>query len=98
VLLCRSDTLALLCCQVLERAGRRVGMEVAVAGSSDSSLAADWDPPLTTVAVPDEALADHALQRLLARIAGRCGEPVAEQLPARLLERASTQAFAVQPV
>jgi DNA-binding LacI/PurR family transcriptional regulator len=63
-----SDLMALGVLDVLRAAGRRVPDDVAVIGFDDSDLAADADPPLTTVRQPIDELGAEMVQLLLAQV------------------------------
>ena len=54
----------------LRAAGRRVPDDVALVGFDDSELAADSDPPLTTVRQPIEALGAEMGRLLLDQLDG----------------------------
>ncbi|HEX8939232.1 MAG TPA: LacI family DNA-binding transcriptional regulator [Candidatus Limnocylindrales bacterium] len=73
-----SDVVALGALGAVRAAGGRVPRDLSVVGFDDISLAAYFDPPLTTIRVPAYDLGEAAGSALLARIAG---EPV----PARTL-------------
>lgn len=76
-----SDTLAVGVINGLRGAGWRVPDDVAVVGFDDIALAAQIDPPLTTVAQPMRELGETAARLLLRRLA----EPHA-QVPGVLLK------------
>ena len=67
-LFCFNDLLALGAIEALRRAGRSVPGDVAVVGFDDIDEGRHTDPDLTTVAPDLRALADFALDRLLARL------------------------------
>ncbi len=73
-----SDVVALGALGALRSAGLRAPRDVSIVGFDDISLAAYFDPPLTTIRVPAYDLGEAAGTALLARIAG-------EQVPARTL-------------
>ena len=92
-----NDAIALRCYESIELAGLSVGTDVLVVGFDDEARAVEAHPPLTTLYQPIEAMAAHAVTLLVD--AGRSGEglsAVREELPARLVVRASTSA--PQPV
>ena len=80
-----NDQMALGLLRALREAGRT---DVAVVGFDDVVDAADYQPPLTTVAQDFDALAATAVDLLLARISG---DPVAPRtvIPTRLVLRES---------
>ncbi|MBN3753955.1 LacI family transcriptional regulator [Paraburkholderia sp. Tr-20389] len=64
-----SDTLAIGVMSGLRRVRKRVPDDVAVVGFDDISLAAQIDPPLTTIAQPMRELGETAARLLLQRLA-----------------------------
>ncbi len=65
-----SDLMAMGTLDALRAAGRRVPDDVALVGFDDSELAADSDPPLTTVRQPIEALGAEMGRLLLDQLDG----------------------------
>jgi DNA-binding LacI/PurR family transcriptional regulator len=65
-----SDLMALGTLDALRATGRRVPDDVALVGFDDSELAADSDPPLTTVRQPIEALGAEMGRLLLDQLGG----------------------------
>ncbi|WP_083930663.1 LacI family DNA-binding transcriptional regulator [Chitiniphilus shinanonensis] len=84
-----SDTLAIGVLRGLRDAGRRVPDDVAVIGFDDIALAAQVDPPLTTVAQPMRELGETAARLLLQRLAEPGVAVPGMLLPHRLICRAS---------
>ncbi|MFC0397812.1 LacI family DNA-binding transcriptional regulator [Paraburkholderia rhizosphaerae] len=84
-----SDTLAIGVVKGLRSIGRRVPDDVAVVGFDDISLAAQIDPPLTTIAQPMRELGETAARLLLKRLANRTANVPGVLLPHRLMVRAS---------
>jgi DNA-binding LacI/PurR family transcriptional regulator len=86
---CDDDVLAAGLYVAARGRGLRVPDDVSVVGFDDLDIARVLDPPLTTVAADPEALGAAALDRLLARLAGKRGlkETV---VPVRLVVRGST--------
>jgi LacI family repressor for deo operon, udp, cdd, tsx, nupC, and nupG len=80
-----SDLMAAGAVQVLRRSGRRVPEDVAVAGFDDSGLAANHEPPLTTMRQPWEEISEQMVTLLLEVIAG--APPRAVTLPTELVVR-----------
>ncbi|WND32840.1 LacI family DNA-binding transcriptional regulator (plasmid) [Streptomyces sp. BB1-1-1] len=70
-----SDSMATGALHVLRQAGRRVPEDVAVVGFDDSPVAADTDPPLTSVRQPLEEMGREMARLMIARLNN---EPVAE--------------------
>jgi DNA-binding LacI/PurR family transcriptional regulator len=83
-----SDLLATGALNVLDRAGRAVPGDVALAGFDDSILARQADPPLTTARIPFDRMAVELVRLLHARMDGVHPEPVV--LDCELILRAST--------
>ncbi|HSK95222.1 MAG TPA: LacI family DNA-binding transcriptional regulator [Euzebyales bacterium] len=70
-LFCFNDRFASGAYRALRRLGRRVPEDVSVVGFDDQmDLAAGLDPPLTTIALPHEAMGRWAVNRLLDEIDG----------------------------
>ena len=84
-----SDTLAVGVVNGLRGAGRRVPHDVAVVGFDDIALAAQIDPPLTTIAQPMRELGETAARLLLRRFADPCASVPGVLLPHRLVVRES---------
>ena len=84
-----SDTLAIGVIAGLRNVGKRVPDDVAVAGFDDISLAAQIDPPLTTIAQPMRELGETAARLLLQRLADPSANVPGVLLPHRLVVRKS---------
>ncbi len=84
-----SDTLAVGVINGLRGAGRRVPDDVAVVGFDDLALAAQIDPPLTTIAQPMRELGETAARLLLQRLADPHAQVPGVLLPHRLVVRRS---------
>jgi DNA-binding LacI/PurR family transcriptional regulator len=84
-----SDTLAIGVIKGLRSVGKRVPDDVAVVGFDDISLAAQIDPPLTTIAQPMRELGETAARLLLKRLANRSANVPGVLLPHRLIVRGS---------
>ncbi|WP_322030563.1 LacI family DNA-binding transcriptional regulator [Paraburkholderia sp. J76] len=84
-----SDTLAVGVVNGLRGAGRRVPRDVAVVGFDDIALAAQIDPPLTTIAQPMRELGETAARLLLRRFADPRASVPGVLLPHRLVVRES---------
>ncbi len=84
-----SDIVTFGALRALREAGRRVPADVSVVGFDDIPLARHFDPPLTTIHLPANALGAAAGRALVDRLAGR---PVSERtlLPIELIVRDST--------
>ncbi|MFM0178316.1 LacI family DNA-binding transcriptional regulator [Paraburkholderia aspalathi] len=84
-----SDTLAIGVIHGLRSVGKRVPDDVAVVGFDDISLAAQVDPPLTTIAQPMRELGETAARLLLQRLANPLANVPGVLLPHRLVIRRS---------
>ena len=86
-----SDIVAFGALRALREAGRRVPADVSVVGFDDIPLARHFDPPLTTIRLPANALGAAAGKALVDRLAGR---PANERtlLQTELIVRESTAA------
>jgi LacI family transcriptional regulator len=89
--ICASDQMAVIVCEVAARLGLRVPEDLAVIGESDNPLAATSSPPLTSIAGNAVALGEAAAAVLVDWLAG--GLPPARPVVisgARLVVREST--------
>lgn len=68
--------------------------DISIAAIDDFPWASAFNPRLTTVRQPVEAIGETALRLLLARIAGRTTDPVRETLACELIVRGSCAAWA----
>ncbi|WP_168792855.1 LacI family DNA-binding transcriptional regulator [Paraburkholderia aromaticivorans] len=84
-----SDTLAIGVIHGLRSVGKRVPDDIAVVGFDDISLAAQIDPPLTTIAQPMRELGETAARLLLQRLANPLANVPGVLLPHRLVIRGS---------
>ena len=75
--------------RMLKEKGLTVGKDISIVGTDDLILAANIDPPATTVRVPRVRAAQMALNMLDRVIAGQKDVPV-EYLPVELVVRQST--------
>jgi DNA-binding LacI/PurR family transcriptional regulator len=82
-----SDKMAAGALRVLSDAGRAVPADVAVVGFDDLDIAAQTEPPLTTVHQSIQALGKEMARMLIALIAGE--RPTSIILPTRLVRRGS---------
>ncbi|MFM2120313.1 MAG: hypothetical protein RL722_1781 [Pseudomonadota bacterium] len=83
-----SDLLAMTATQVLQAQGLTVPDDVAVAGYDDLPIAAQAEPPLTSVRQPIARAAECLVAALLDMVAGRAVPPCT--LPVELVVRASS--------
>ena len=86
-----SDIVAFGALRAIREAGLRVPADISVVGFDDIPLARHFDPPLTTIRLPANALGAAAGRALVDRLAGR---PTSERtlLPTELIVRESTAA------
>ena len=70
-LVCRSDYTAMNVCRQLREAGLRVPEDVAVTGFGNISAGPCLTPALTSLAPPDEAMAQAAMDLMLEQLQGR---------------------------
>jgi len=84
------DIPALTVLQTLKSWGLRVPEDVSVIGCSDSPLAALADPPLTTINLHVDRIAEAAAEALARRLQEPEAPPVYTLIPARLVVRGST--------
>lgn len=101
-IVCASDNMAMVVVRTAGEMGIRVPQELSVTGFDDSTTAALYNPPLTTVAQPFEEMGRLAVQNLLAS-APEEQEPKRieyslEHLPTRLIVRQSTAAPLAAPI
>lgn len=82
-----SDLMAAGAITALNTLGRSVPGDVSVAGFDDHALAAQLDPPLTTMRQPFDRIAAEVIRLLLDVIDGR--EYAAVTVPTQLIERQS---------
>ncbi|HEY0215916.1 MAG TPA: substrate-binding domain-containing protein, partial [Cellulomonas sp.] len=90
-LVCANDELALGAMWALRSNGIRVPRDVAVVGWDNTEDGQFANPTLTTVAPDVEAIAEHAVERVLAQVEGRAEDPEDAVVPHRLLVRESSR-------
>lgn len=93
-ILCGNDLLALGALHALRTNGVRVPQDVAVVGWDNTEDGRFANPTLTTVAPDVRAIAEHAVERVVAQVEGLPGEPSDAVVPHRLLVRESSRAGA----
>jgi LacI family transcriptional regulator len=84
-----SDMMALGAIRALREAGYRVPEQVAVVGFDDIAMAANADPPLTTVRQPSDRMGVVAVDTLIDIIEHRDTFPRRIVLPTQLIIRES---------
>jgi LacI family transcriptional regulator len=90
-MICASDQMAIIVCEVAAHLGLRVPEDLAVIGESDNPLAATSNPPLTSIAGDAVALGEAAAALLVDWLGG--GPPPSQPVMisgARLVAREST--------
>lgn len=80
-----NDQMALGLLRALAEAGRAVPEDVAVIGFDDVADAADYRPPLSTIRQDFDALGEHAVRALVARIEGGAAAEPDLLIPALIL-------------
>jgi LacI family repressor for deo operon, udp, cdd, tsx, nupC, and nupG len=88
---CFSDEIAFGCMYALRQNGFRVPADISVIGFDDIPLAHYFDPPLTTIAQPADAIGATCASILFDLIEGRAPPEMRHILPHELLVRASTR-------
>ena len=88
--ICRNDDFAVHLVVALRKLGVSVPGDLLVTGFNDLSYATLLDPPLTTIHVPCEAIAQTAFATLMTRLADPTLPPRECYLPAPLVVRSST--------
>jgi LacI family transcriptional regulator len=89
-ILCGNDVLAFGALLECQAAGLAVPGALSVVGFDDLDMARHWQPGLTTVHVPTEAMWTLAAEYLLARLDGTLDEPVQREIEVELVVRGST--------
>lgn len=90
-ILAGNDLVALGCLRALAEAGLRCPEDVSLVGHNDTPLVDSVQPPLTTVAIPQEQIGAEAARLLLRRLQGHEGDGRAPMLlPTRFIVRGST--------
>jgi len=84
-----SDLMAAGAIRALRQAGRRIPGDVAIVGFDDSTIAAQTDPPLTTVHQPVEEMGRRMAQLLVAQISDATLGPTAVLLDTVIVRRGS---------
>ncbi|WP_065752839.1 LacI family DNA-binding transcriptional regulator [Bradyrhizobium paxllaeri] len=87
--ICTTDTLAIGAMTEARKMGLSVPRAVSITGFDDVELAAQVDPPLTTISLPAAEIGRGAADYLISAIAGR-PVPKSVLLPYRLVVRSST--------
>ncbi len=85
-----NDLIALGCMEALGASGLRCPQDVSIVGHNDTPMVASLRPPLTTVAIPQEAIGAEAARVLLDRLEGEEPETDPILLPTELIVRGST--------
>ncbi|MFM0324363.1 LacI family DNA-binding transcriptional regulator [Caballeronia glebae] len=88
-IMCGNDTLAIGALLEANAMGLDVPGVVSISGCDDIELAAQFQPPLTTIRVPDREMGELAAEYLIDRIAGKSPAYPA-MLDVSLIERVST--------
>jgi LacI family transcriptional regulator len=86
---CTTDALAVGAVAAARSFGREVPSDLSISGFDDVEIAAETDPPLTTVRVPASPIGRAAAENLVRAIRGE-GLPINILFPARIMIRGST--------
>jgi LacI family repressor for deo operon, udp, cdd, tsx, nupC, and nupG len=87
---CSNDEMAIGVVREARMRGLQVPSDLSVVGFDDIHLARHYDPPLTTIAQPANALGSEAMSRLLEILEGGAPPPRKQILPTTLVVRDST--------
>lgn len=89
-LFCYNDGAAATAFALLRRHGRRIPQDVGLVGFNDLPTAPYLEVPLSSVAVPTDAMCRLAVQSILQRLREEETEPLQTALPTSLIVRASS--------
>lgn len=89
-LVCANDYAALAALRAARQAGIAVPRGLSLVGYDDITLAARFDPPLTSLQVDCEEIGRMSVRMLLSQAPGRTGPGCCVRIPPRLVVRAST--------
>ena len=91
-IICRTDELAMAAVEGAKRAGLSVPRDLAVTGSGNTLAGKVFDPSLTTLKMPHEAMITEAMNHLIGRITnpGVKRERLAKMFPAEIIVRQSS--------
>lgn len=85
-----NDWMAIGAMRATHELGWKIPRDLSVIGLDDIVVAAHYQPPLTTIAIPKQRLARIATELLLQQIEGKSELPVSLMVPPSLLVRQST--------
>jgi LacI family transcriptional regulator, galactose operon repressor len=88
-----NDYFALMILEKMKQLGLRCPEDVSVVGFDDRPIATTCEPALTTVQVPLQCLAEHAVNRLIELMENPDKEPIKINIYTRLIERKSCGAI-----
>jgi LacI family repressor for deo operon, udp, cdd, tsx, nupC, and nupG len=91
---CFSDEIAFGCMYALRQSGFTVPADISIIGFDDIPFARYFDPALTTIAQPTEAIGTTCARLLFDLIEGRAPPEMRHILPHELVVRASTRLLA----
>lgn len=95
--ICTTDTLAVGALAEAKAMGLRVPQDISITGFDDIELAAQLDPPLTTISMPATEIGEAAAEYLVNAIDG-VPIPTSMALPYRLVVRSSTAEPRAKPL
>lgn len=89
--ICFCDSMALGIYQAARELGLRIGKDISVIGYDDNYTNEFTDPPLTSVHLPKDQVAEHCVRFILERLIDGSSEPYVHALPPYLAERGSVR-------
>jgi LacI family transcriptional regulator len=89
-LLCGNDVLAYGALLEAQARGTVVPEQLSVVGFDDLEMSRHWQPALTTIHVPTEAMWTLAAEHLIARLDGLAPGPLQQEIEVELVVRGST--------
>jgi len=92
-----NDTMAVGCYRAIKNFGFHIPEDISVVGFDNREIAQLINPPLTTVALPNNQIGYQAAKHLLARIQKTEAVPLEMVLPCRIIERDSVAPVAERP-
>ncbi len=89
-ILCGNDVLAYGALLEAQARGIGVPQQLSVVGFDDLEMSRHWQPALTTIHVPTEAMWTLAAAHLIARLDGLVAGPLQQEIEVELVVRGST--------
>jgi DNA-binding LacI/PurR family transcriptional regulator len=91
-IICANDSMALGAISKLHQEGLEVPRDISVVGFDDINIAGQVTPPLTTVSVPVDTIAERAFEMLQSQIEGKALDNRHVALEAHLVARSTSRA------